>query len=91
MNQSVFTTLLQGALWEVTLLSLPVLLVTMVLGVMISILQAVTQVQESTLTFVPKILAAFLLIAVLSPWFAQTMVDYTAHLLRNLTEIALAK
>lgn len=91
MDQAAFTTLLQNALWQVTLLSAPVLVVTMVLGVIISILQAVTQVQESTLTFVPKILAAFLLIAVLSPWMAQSLVDYSHQLFNNLTEIALNK
>ena len=91
MDQAAFTTLLQNALWQVVVLSAPVLVVTMVLGVLISILQAVTQVQESTLTFVPKILAAFLLIAVLSPWMAQSLVDYSSQLFKNLTEIALTK
>lgn len=89
MDQNTVISLIQNTLWQISLVSAPVLIVTMVIGVAISILQAVTQVQESTLTFVPKILASFLLIAVLSPWLASTLVNYTAELFRSLTQIAL--
>lgn len=91
MDQSTFVAITQGTLWEIVVLSSPILIVTMVIGVAISILQAVTQVQESTLTFVPKILAAFLLLAVLSPWLTQSLVDYASNLFSNLTQIALAR
>ena len=91
MDQSTFVAIPQGTLWEIVVLSSPILIVTMVIGVAISILQAVTQVQESTLTFVPKILAAFLLLAVLSPWLTQSLVDYASNLFSNLTQIALAR
>ena len=91
MDQSTFVAITQGTLWEIVVLSSPILIVTMVIGVAISIQQAVTQVQESTLTFVPKILAAFLLLAVLSPWLTQSLVDYASNLFSNLTQIALAR
>ena len=61
-------------------LSLPILGVALIVGVAISLLQAVTQVQEMTLTFVPKIIAVFLCIALASPWLVETMVDYTRQL-----------
>jgi len=61
-------------------LSLPILGVALFVGVAISLLQAVTQIQEMTLTFVPKIIAVFLCIALASPWLVETMVDYTRQL-----------
>ncbi len=68
------------ALYMVIKLSLPVLAVALIVGVAISLLQAVTQIQEMTLTFVPKIIAVFLCIALASPWLVETMVDYTKHI-----------
>lgn len=69
-----------GALYLVIQLSLPVLAVALIVGVAISLLQAVTQIQEMTLTFVPKIIAVFLCIALAAPWLVETMVDYTRYI-----------
>lgn len=68
------------ALYMVLKLSLPILAVALIVGVAISLLQAVTQIQEMTLTFVPKILAVFLCIAIVAPWLIEVMVDYTRHI-----------
>ncbi len=68
------------ALYMVIKLSLPVLAVALIVGVAISLLQAVTQIQEMTLTFVPKIIAVFLCIALAAPWLVETMVDYTRYI-----------
>ena len=68
------------ALYMVIRLSLPVLAVALIVGVTISLFQAVTQIQEMTLTFVPKIIAVFLCIALTAPWLVQVMVDYTKHI-----------
>ena len=62
------------------LLSAPLLLIGMIVGVLISIGQAATQIQEQTLTFVPKILAVLGILFLLAPWFIQVMVEYTADL-----------
>jgi len=63
---------------ETTLLvSGPVLIVSMVVGLLISLFQAITQIQEFTLSFVPKILSVFLCIFVLLPWMARVLIEFT--------------
>lgn len=76
------------ALYMVIKLSLPILAVALIVGVAISLLQAVTQIQEMTLTFVPKIIAVFLCIALAAPWLVETMVDYTQQLFISIPSIA---
>ncbi len=60
-------------------LSLPVLLFGLVTGVMVSIFQAVTQIQEFTLTFVPKLLAVILALAIFGPWMLSTMLHFVNY------------
>jgi flagellar biosynthetic protein FliQ len=64
----------------VLLVSGPVLLVSMVVGLVISLFQAVTQIQEFTLTFVPKIIAVFITLFLFFPWIARIMMTYTIEL-----------
>ncbi len=68
----------------VLLLSLPMLAVALVVGVAISLFQAVTQIQEQTLTFVPKIVAVFLVMALAAPWLVRTMVQFTRQLMESI-------
>ncbi|MCA1743197.1 MAG: flagellar biosynthesis protein FliQ [Desulfonatronovibrio sp.] len=70
---------------ETTLLiALPMLGVGMIVGVTISILQAATQIQEMTLTIVPKIISIFLVLLFAFPWIMNKMVTYTRELFLNL-------
>lgn len=62
----------------------PVLLVSLVVGVLISIFQAITQLQEVTLTFVPKIIAVFLTLLLTLPWTVKVLVDFTRGLYQNI-------
>ncbi len=62
------------------LLSMPSVGVGLLVGFAISLFQAVTQIQEQTLTFVPKVIAVFLMIAVTSPWMISLMIDFTTTL-----------
>lgn len=66
----------------------PVLMTALVVGVGISILQAATQVQEMTLTYVPKMIAVAAVVALLGPWMLHTMVQFSAHLIGNLQHYA---
>lgn len=91
MSQTAFIDLLQNAVWLIILLSAPLLLVNLLVGIAISIFQAVTQIQESTLTFVPKILASFLVLVITGPWMTQMIVQYSTELLHQLTVIAQAE
>ncbi len=65
-------------------LSMPILVLSLVVGVIISLFQAVTQIQEQTLTFVPKIIVLVLALVGLGPWMLHTMVGYTAGLFASL-------
>ena len=62
----------------------PVLLVSLVVGFIISLLQAVTQIQDFTLTFVPKILAVFLCLFLFLPWMASVLLSFTTRIIGNL-------
>ncbi|MEK0316027.1 flagellar biosynthesis protein FliQ [Cohnella sp. 56] len=72
------------ALFTVLKVSAPMLVIGLVVGLLVSIFQATTQIQEQTLAFIPKIVAVFLAILLFGPWILNTMVDFTSHLLGNL-------
>ncbi|MDQ0184812.1 flagellar biosynthetic protein FliQ [Cytobacillus kochii] len=63
----------------------PLLLLALVVGLIVSIFQATTQIQEQTLAFVPKIVAVLVGIVVFGPWMLNYMVSYTSDILSNLT------
>jgi flagellar biosynthesis protein FliQ len=64
------------ALWLVVVLSSPVVLVAMGVGLLVGIFQAATQIQEFTLSFVPKILAVLLVVGWLAPWMGQHLIGF---------------
>ncbi len=67
--------------YKITLtLSLPMLLVGLIVGLMISIFQATTQINEMTLTFVPKILAVIVVIIFTMPWMLNMLIDFTTRI-----------
>ena len=68
-------------LWTATLLSAPVLLVSLVVGTVVGLFQAVVQVQEPTLTFVPKVAAIGVTLALTGGWMMSTMTDYFGELM----------
>ena len=74
---------------EITLvLSLPILGVGLVIGLLVSLFQAVTQIQEASLAFVPKIVVVLIILLVLSPWMMRKMMFYTEQLIVNLPQYA---
>ncbi|CAM1380551.1 flagellar biosynthesis protein FliQ [Fretibacterium fastidiosum] len=76
--------LLSQSIWTMLVVSLPVLLVAMSVGLLIGILQTATSIQEQTLIFIPKILAVFICIILLSPWMGQRMLVMTREILGQL-------
>lgn len=70
----------QKAIFTAGLLVSPVLIVALAVGLIVSILQAITQIHEMTLTFVPKILAAGILLYFLLPWMIKVLIGYTSTL-----------
>lgn len=80
MEDTVFLTLTQNVLILILILSTPILVVSMVVGLLISVFQAVTQIQEATLTFVPKIIAGILTLIILMPWMLNMFVSRTVEM-----------
>ncbi|MEW9697708.1 flagellar biosynthesis protein FliQ [Paenibacillus sp. SI8] len=72
------------AVYTVLKASAPMLIIGLVVGLIISIFQATTQIQEQTLAFVPKIVAVLLSILIFGSWIMNTLVDFTFNLLNNL-------
>jgi flagellar biosynthetic protein FliQ len=68
-------------------LSLPVLLVGLVVGFLISLLQAVTQIQEQTLSFIPKILAVAATVFITMPWVLGVLVEYTREVVQGMRTV----
>ena len=86
MNDSQVIAIAGEALWTALLVSAPILIVSLVIGVLVSIFQAMTQVNEATLTFVPKLLGVFAVSAVMGPWMVGTMVQYTHRVFATLPQ-----
>ncbi len=78
-RQAIYTTLLVSA---------PMLILAMIVGLAISILQAVTQVHEMTLTFIPKIVAVAVALVIFLPWMMTTIVGFTSQLLATIPMLA---
>ncbi len=74
------TAIASTALYTIIKCSAPLLLVSLCVGLIVSIFQTVTSIQEQTLTFVPKILAIFLALIVMGHWIMNTMVEYMTQL-----------
>ncbi|HAG11558.1 MAG TPA: flagellar biosynthetic protein FliQ [Desulfotomaculum sp.] len=68
------------AIWLILLITLPILGVGLAVGLAVSIFQAATQIQEQTLTFVPKLIVTFLAIVALMPWIMHLLTTYTIEL-----------
>ncbi len=75
------------ALYTVLLVSAPILGVSLVVGLLISILQATTQLQEMTLVFVPKLVAVFIVIIVFGPWMLNIMTSFTHDLYASIPKL----
>lgn len=70
------------ALETMLMVSLPVLLLSLIVGLMISVFQAVTQIQEMTITFVPKIVITFLSLLFLGAWMIEKITDFTREVIQ---------
>lgn len=75
------------ALTMVLLISAPMLGLGLLVGIMVSIFQATTQIQEQTLSFIPKIIAIFVAILIFGPWMLSLLVDYTRQIFVSLPQM----
>ncbi|MCJ8010616.1 flagellar biosynthesis protein FliQ [Paenibacillus sp. KQZ6P-2] len=84
MNSDFIIGLAGQAVYTVLKVSAPMLLLGLIVGLIVSIFQATTQIQEQTLAFIPKIVAVLLAILLFGPWILTTLVDFTFNILDNL-------
>ncbi|MFC2950096.1 flagellar biosynthesis protein FliQ [Virgibacillus sediminis] len=76
----------QRGIYTVLLVTGPLLILALAVGLLVSIFQATTQIQEQTLAFIPKIVAVLVGLIFFGPWMLTTMVEFTSDLLRNLNQ-----
>ncbi|MEY2700575.1 MAG: hypothetical protein RIQ52_1330 [Pseudomonadota bacterium] len=74
----------QQAMTVIVQLSAPMLLASLLVGLVVAIFQAATQINEATLTFVPKLLVIALIILLAGPWMLQSIISYTQNLIRSI-------
>jgi flagellar biosynthesis protein FliQ len=82
MNVDQATDLIRHTLVLALTISAPMLLIGLAVGILVSLFQAVTQIQEQTLTFIPKIAAMTVAAIVLMPWIAQRLLEYTSTMFK---------
>ena len=77
----------QQGLWMLLMVSAPLLLVVLIVGLVVSIFQAATQINEQTLSFVPKILAAVAVLGIAGPWMMTSLVEYLRRMLLSIPSV----
>jgi flagellar biosynthesis protein FliQ len=87
MNAQQVFTLGQEGLLQLLLVSAPVLLAVLAVGLLVSIFQAATQISEATLSFVPKVVAAVAVMAFAGPWMMSTLVEYLQRTLQSIPSV----
>ena len=80
---------MKGLMAHIMLLATPLLLMGMTVGLMVSLFQAVTSLQEQTLTFVPKALAVSALLFFIMPWMVRTLMDYTKGIFEKIPSMVM--
>ncbi|WP_281659953.1 flagellar biosynthesis protein FliQ [Microvirgula aerodenitrificans] len=84
MTPEMVINLVQNALFILIIVAAPMLLVALGVGLLVSVFQAATQINEMTLTFIPKLLAMFLVLVLAGPWILRTLIEYTTRLLASI-------
>ena len=87
MTPETVITLVQEGLYMLILISAPPLAVSLLVGLLVSILQAATQINEMTLTFIPKLLAMFLVLVLAGPWMLGLLMDYFTRLYQSIPTV----
>lgn len=83
MSHALVVDLARNAIMTAMLLAGPMLILALVVGLVVSVIQAVTQIQEQTLSFVPKLFAVGAAFLIALPWMMQVMIKYTTELFRS--------
>lgn len=89
MTKETVVRILQDGIWQVIYIAGPVLVTALIVGLIVAVFQAITSIQEQTLTFVPKILAILGMIALLGSWMLSTLSDYVIRLFNMIPTMAM--
>lgn len=84
MTPETVMTMAHQAMEVALMLAAPLLLVALVVGLVVSLFQAATQINESTLSFIPKLIAVFVALIIAGPWMLNLMLDYMRQILTNI-------
>jgi flagellar biosynthetic protein FliQ len=87
MTPQTVLTLMQQALLVTALVSAPLLLTALIVGLVVSVLQAATQINEMTLSFIPKLIAMFAALILAGPWMLATLTDYVQRLFSSIPQM----
>jgi flagellar biosynthesis protein FliQ len=82
------TTLAHEAMYVALILAAPPLLVGLIVGLVVSLFQAATQINEATLSFIPKLMAIAVTLVIIGPWMLTTMLDYMRHMFTSIPSLA---
>ncbi|NGY06906.1 flagellar biosynthesis protein FliQ [Solimonas terrae] len=84
MSPETVLSIARDALWLTLLLASPLLLVALAVGVLVGVVQAATQINEMTLSFIPKLLGLAAVMIALGPWMLRTLLEYTRQLIESI-------
>lgn len=87
MTVELVNNIIQNAMMALMMISAPMLLASLVVGLVISIFQAATQINEMTLSFIPKLFALFFTLIFAGPWMINTLIDYTLRLYQSIPKL----
>jgi flagellar biosynthetic protein FliQ len=87
MSESFVLSFAQNAIMVAVILAAPALVTSLIIGSVISLFQSATQIQETTLTFIPKIIGVGLVVAILGSWMIQKLIAFTANIFTSLPDI----
>jgi len=87
MNPEFAVELLKNMIYQALVISAPILLTAMIIGLCISLFQAVTTISEQTLTFVPKALAVIGILLLLLPWIVRTLIEFTISVIQRIPQM----
>ncbi len=87
MGEDIIIQLGQDAMKTAAMVAAPILISTLVIGLLVSVFQALTQINEATLTFIPKMLVVGIVLALAGPWMMDVLTSYTVHLFENIATV----
>lgn len=86
MSEDIVMQIASETLKTMVLIAGPMLIAAMAIGIIVSVLQAITQINEATLTFIPKMIAIILVLVIMAPWMMEVLQNYSSEIFGNFSE-----